>query len=302
MDKRPKSNYAQIISAIVAVLALLFGQNICSRQNKDAMPITTEKSYHFNNPKASENDTLIYGKIFVESVHDITGPTNEIEENVTQRIYDLIEARQFSLAMHFIDSIIKYTDGDRLFKFSLFKKKSEIEIQITYGGDIVSWNEDSQVYIFVKNLKFGIVNKNKKMVVNPIFDDILPVNNNLFAVDKQDKWGFIDSVGKVKLDYFFDGVFDSYLPFVVVSKGNKIGLVNSQGKLIANPNNDNIEIEDKYIVLQRNHKYGIIDSIGRNVLDLKYPMITLNENGEISVFDREMEYYLDKTTGKLKPK
>ncbi|MEN7793072.1 WG repeat-containing protein, partial [Clostridioides difficile] len=49
--------------------------------------------------------------------------------------------------------------------------------------------------------KWGFIDKEGKIVINPIFNDLQPFKENLAFVMKDDKWGVIDKNGKVIIQF-----------------------------------------------------------------------------------------------------
>ena len=57
------------------------------------------------------------------------------------------------------------------------------------------------------NEKIGFIDTTGKMVVEPIYDDILTLRNGMVIVQLDGKWGFIDENGKM-IDPIYDDVTD----------------------------------------------------------------------------------------------
>ena len=56
--------------------------------------------------------------------------------------------------------------------------------------------------------KYGFIDKNGKVVIEPQFDSASNFSEGFACVKKDDKWGFIDKSGKMVIELQFDRVFD----------------------------------------------------------------------------------------------
>ena len=56
--------------------------------------------------------------------------------------------------------------------------------------------------------KYGFIDKNGKVVIEPQFDDTYPFSEGLAMVEKDGKRGYIDKSGKVVIEPQFDEVGD----------------------------------------------------------------------------------------------
>jgi hypothetical protein len=55
-------------------------------------------------------------------------------------------------------------------------------------------------------LQYGLININGKTIVDFIYDDIAPFNNEYFRFQKGSKYGLIDKSGKILLDSNFTSI------------------------------------------------------------------------------------------------
>lgn len=129
--------------------------------------------------------------------------------------------------------------------------------------------------------------------------------NSLFSQEfqaKQDEktklYGFVDSEDKYivtpiykEVDYNF-GYYEGGL-FKVVDSNDKIGFVNDQGKLIVPCKYDYSQSFEKgYSVVRVAHgefdyKYGLLDSLGKEVTPLKYGRLEFYADDNVLVFGSE---------------
>ena len=101
----------------------------------------------------------------------------------------------------------------------------------------------------------------------------------VYAYKENGKWGFKDKTGKVLISPRYDYVGDYwYYSFISVSKDYKSGIVNNQGKEILAPKKDCIlhsfYCNYDFAVIMHDDKIGAIDINGREVIPLKYEHVT----------------------------
>lgn len=93
---------------------------------------------------------------------------------------------------------------------------------IDTDGNIIGDNKFVDAYVFLENDdsskqaiaavnvngKWGFVNKNCEMIIEPTFESAHSFSNSLAAVKMDGKWGFINLDGKTVIDFSFDDVKD----------------------------------------------------------------------------------------------
>lgn len=180
---------------------------------------------------------------------------------------------------------------------SLIKQSSnKVEI-VTDAGHYDIKNEKRSIFPYIWNHKWGLMNRNGKVIILPKFDYIESVQNNsiLFLVgtiyvygsNRQNgsvytghcyKYGVIDTQGNILLESNYRMIIPSKEGnvFTVQSMDNQYGVFDVSGKKIV--------LCDSYVwidrfsngftrVLGKNKKWGIIDEQGRVILPLEYDHI-----------------------------
>lgn len=103
---------------------------------------------------------------------------------------------------------------------------------------------------------YGVMDKTGKILIEPIYDYIVPESEGYMAAVKNDKTGLIDLNGNIiipfKYDYNYIDSDDDPLPIHV-----KNGVVN----------------------MELNGKWGVIDLNGNTVMEFKYPYLYMNDMG-----------------------
>jgi hypothetical protein len=126
----------------------------------------------------------------------------------------------------------------------------------------------SNLFRFVQNKRWGYINKNGKVIIDPKFYEA----GNFFAgmakakIDEFGKYGFIDTKGAWIISPEFDEAGDFMDKLAPVRLGRKWGFINSKGELIVKPQFESADNFHEGLALVEN--WSIID------LGLKYS----NEN------------------------
>ena len=128
------------------------------------------------------------------------------------------------------------------------------------------------------NNKFGFMDGNGKMVIQPKYDLALNFSEGFAAVSTGNKAHYIDKAGKEYFKDKFNLTASFYKGYGVAYKNNKAGLIDKSGKLVLNHEFDYIAPSDAFVkgmaVVMKNGKYGLIDlKTKKYVLELKHDSI-----------------------------
>ena len=94
--------------------------------------------------------------------------------------------------------------------------------------------------------KWGFVNRNGKIVVNPEFDYVFNFSEGIAAVKVGDKYGFIDTTGVLIVPCEYDEVESSFEDGEgKLVKGDKVYVFNRSGEMVSEHYKDNNE-ENEY--------------------------------------------------------
>lgn len=138
---------------------------------------------------------------------------------------------------------------------------------------------NSQKLLCKQNNKWGVMNKNGEVILNPIYDTIVyPIMNsfdfNKYIVKQDGLFGIIEDSGELiakpqynKIsNWIEDGPSGHY-----VVKNSKFGLISKEGLQILPLIYENIYyISDSIIIAELNQKIGIIDIGNEETLPFKY--------------------------------
>ena len=115
-----------------------------------------------------------------------------------------------------------------------------------------------------KGVKWGFVDKEGKVKVNPQFESCGNFSDGKCAVqNKEGKWGYIDKDGKIIINYQFDYGQDFKNGKAVVRSGEKAGVIDETGKYFINPQFTNIKIDNDIFMVEQDGKWGWCDSKGK---------------------------------------
>lgn len=125
-----------------------------------------------------------------------------------------------------------YLVRDKEYKRGLLNKKFKNTVPFEY--DMIKESKDSNLFLVLKDKKYGFVNAKGKVVVPMIYDRADVFSEGLAPVQKDGKWGFINEKGKVIVPMVYDGanVFSEGL--APVKKDEKWGFVNDKGEVVIN--------------------------------------------------------------------
>ena len=276
------NNLIKVISLdnIVTQYATLFTNSAVADEKSD-----------FNNKKA-----LRYGLVVVKSTDNHYGVYDIDGQEIIGTKYASISFKEDSQ-----EFTVKTDEG----KMGILTAKGETKIEPTYDS-IKQISKDLNYYLVNNNSKYGVINQNGGIVIYLEYDKIgidenqystNNINNsyilfdNAIPVKRNNKWGLFDINGKQILPLEYDD----------------IGCLNgTQSSKV----NNNVVIIPKYeaIVVKKENKYGIVNSLGQEyikpILDSVYSITTsgedkyymtvtrkIQENGEIK--DKQETYDLE---------
>jgi hypothetical protein len=141
----------------------------------------------------------------------------------------------------------------------------------------------SQQLLMVRSgKKQGIINRQGKVVVQPIYDGIMPGGNGASLIAKNDKkYGLIDTTGKVVLDINYSSIETSIaFPAMFVIKNNALkGLADRNGKMIIEPTYlDILPFSNGLAIVEGQYVYGVINKQGKVIIPVTYYHIAPSGN------------------------
>ncbi|MBQ4527825.1 MAG: WG repeat-containing protein [Clostridia bacterium] len=212
--------------------------------------------------------------VYITRVYDGVGLFNSegsaIAVNANR--YSLVNSAGELLHRFEFDAVSNY-DNDFLYKVTsnhrhgLMDSRGNLLTGIEYSGII--YESPSTIYIIKDSLK-GMCDIHGKILIPPIYDDIVYCANSIAMVKKSDGWYVLDCARGILSEKKYDEVY----------------------KITDGVQSDNDMIEGYYVV--RKGKWGCVDSFGNVVIDIKYEALDKFDingrarvvyNGKIGIVD-----------------
>lgn len=163
-------------------------------------------------------------------------------------------------------------------KYGFIEPSGEIVIPFIYDRCYHFWdNELAPVKI---GKKWGLINKEKVLVVDTIYDDMFSFQKEILRVRLNGKTGFLNKQGGVFIDLKYDDA-DAYFKNHVlrVKLDDKYAILNKKGKEIC---------DFKYVGMGKfrysctqvgiGEKIGVINNKGKEILPVEYDKIDIKYN------------------------
>ena len=175
---------------------------------------------------------------------------------------------------------------------------------------------------FTDGKKWGFIDKNEKVAVKPIYDEVNYFSDGLAAVRISNKWGYIDKQGKLVIKTtlegsypFSEGLAQLWAYVQIINKNdssrsfwtNKWGFIDKTGKTVYEPTLDGAgPFSCGLAMIQKGNKFGYIDKQFRTVIEpqfdkaesfsdnlglvkMGYKYFFLNKNGK-RAFEEEWDF------------
>ncbi|WP_121966715.1 WG repeat-containing protein [Myroides sp. N17-2] len=170
--------------------------------------------------------------------------------------------------------------------------------------DIIKESNDEKevTYKVVLAEKWGLLNKDWKEIISPRFEadfKIFEFDKSGYArLHVGDKWGFIDSNHKVLLEPIYDEITEFDIQgFARIKVGEKWGVINRSFKVLLEPIYDDIIgfNAEGYARVIKDKKLGVINKDWKIVLPIEYDnigdilpygMTRLTQNGKLGLADK----------------
>lgn len=137
--------------------------------------------------------------------------------------------------------------------------------------------------------KFGYIDINGRWVIPPSFESAGKFNGGFAHVEKRGKWGFIDRTGKIRISPVYNFVMEGFRGNLATCAINTNKLPNTQVHMQSDESSDklfvqmraqkNFELLRPGDFLRPNLKFGLIDRIGKWVVEPKYDCIQPYSDG-----------------------
>ncbi|MFM2392239.1 MAG: hypothetical protein RLZZ546_216 [Bacteroidota bacterium] len=219
-----------------------------------------------------------------------------------------------------------------LIVFLLFSCKNESNENKNHTNGEEEWLEDYES----PNIKWGFLDKNGKVAIDLMYDDVRDFNDGLAIANLKGKWGYIDKKGNAIIPFsylnayeFHDSLarvqdFDKKFYFIdksgkkrfeclgndcsdfetktaIFTKDEMKGLINNKGEKIVDAAFSSIKkINDSKFIVSQGELYGVIDFKGNFIIKPQYEKINILDNNNLSFKKDGLYQWFDTNT--LKPK
>jgi len=171
--------------------------------------------------------------------------------------------------------------------------------------------------------KWGFLDKNGKMKINPQFSSVYPFSNGLAAVynynkdngvhssslieqlksDSVIKGGFINSKGEIVINYQFSRSFGFFDGLALVYDGKQYGYIDKSGKYIINPQFILASnFKNDFAIIYQGKMYGYIDKEGKIIINPQFKQagyfsddvaVVVSSDGKYGYIDKEGKYTIN---------
>ena len=289
-----------IIVLILVAIIIVVGIFIKNKTKKIEYTISNIEVYKYVKYKVGENFGIIDrdGNIIIEATYkniEIPNPEKDLficykdEENI--EVLNSKKDKQF-LQYDKVEPIkIQNIASTLCFEKSVLKyKKGNLYGLIDFNGKQITKNEYSSIenlqstegkFLVSKNDKFGVINMNGTVLVEPKFDQI--------ATD----------------EYYSEQTNYAEAGFIVsntTNDGYRYGYIDCKGKKILNPEfNDIIRIKEEkeiYLIASKNGQYGLYKD-GKEIIKPEYQSIIYTENGAL-IIEKNGQFGIANKKGEIK--
>lgn len=153
-------------------------------------------------------------------------------------------------------------------------------ISKNYADGYIVQNEDGQ---------FGVIDSNKKTVLEIKYEDIATATgNDAYLVKESGIWKVVNKKGADLFTFSYDEAKQMNLNNIVVKKESKYGVIDYEGKEIIKPEYDDISYisGDNYIA-KKDDKYGVINSENETIVDFEYTSLYYRADADFIEAEKE---------------
>lgn len=169
--------------------------------------------------------------------------------------------------------------------------------------DIVTGEIENTLLIFKgKNSdKYGLKNKNNKILVKPIFNSINSygsTRNRIIASLNWDKRGVIDQNGTIIVPFKFSEISKRNNLFIATSNNLKTIFDFYGNKLFQDNYEDFYFIDNGYISVKKNELYGVLNPFGKELIPTEYEYVQYNNSKDWFILKQNDVSIIQKPNGK----
>ncbi len=133
------------------------------------------------------------------------------------------------------------------------------------GNLLYEWKDIPDDYhVALRNGKFGFIDKNNHLVIEPKFDYAYDFKNGVAKVQLNGKWGYINREGKL-ITPLFDNISDFENGLAIAENNGKYALVSRSGKVISQWYDKIYPFRDGMAKVRIGDKYSFVNTKGKQI-------------------------------------
>ena len=136
-----------------------------------------------------------------------------------------------------------------------------------------------------KDGKWGYINTDGEMVIDPIYDSANSFSEGLAAVQSKGRWGYINTKGETVIAFTMDSTFAFSDGMAVFASGIYYGYINREGKVVIKATYEEAgNFHNGIACVKEGVRYGFIDKEGNKLTEFEYGLKSKLSEGLIPVF------------------
>lgn len=160
--------------------------------------------------------------------------------------------------------------------------------------DDLDFDEESNVASFQAGDKFGVINKEGKIVAPIIYDQIWEFIDGNAIVKLDDKWGYINANGETIIPIVYDDIDYVNDGLICACKDGKYGFIDiNENVIIPFEYSKAIGFKDGIAIVRKGNNYGCINTNNETVIPFEYFQMESFKNGICKVEKLGKSGYID---------
>lgn len=278
------------------VTALLFSLSLLAQQN------TRIDCYEFerDGKRGKVNSS---GTVIIPAIYDSFGEDNNglipAELNGKHGVIDLKNQTIIPFVYDFIKidkTLINVTQNS---KEGWVNFKNEIVIPLEY---YTCYLTAEGTFLVTKDEKDGMLDAKGNVIIPIQYDKLgdygIGYCENKIIFKKGKKYGYLDRQQKVIIEPKFDYALSFHYNKAIAVMGKKYGIINEKGEFVVQPEYDNLFYDEGIYRSERNGKEGCLDKNGTVLLDTEYDDVDSFADG-LAVVQKDNKYGLIDKKGKF---
>lgn len=121
--------------------------------------------------------------------------------------------------------------------------------------------------VFSQKKHFGLKNEIGEVVIEPVYEKMVPLGDDAYIICKRKKFGIISNTGEILIEPKYSHADRFFGKYVKLGNTNDYGVFNNKGDVLLKPEYTSVELLSSNMLLTlKNYKYGITDFDGRVIL------------------------------------